>query len=101
MTGLLTGSPVRPGTPHITGVRTADGNEIRADVVIDAMGRRSKIAEWLGEVGARGSPAASRGLRLQLLHPLFQRNPSRDDRPSAGTDRLDLSPPAPGTTPGR
>ena len=53
VTGLLNGSPVRPGTPHITGVRTADGNEIRADIVIDAMGRRSKIAEWLDEVGAR------------------------------------------------
>ena len=50
VTGLLTGSPVRPGTPHITGVRTADGNEIRADIVIDATGRRSKIAEWLAKL---------------------------------------------------
>jgi 2-polyprenyl-6-methoxyphenol hydroxylase-like FAD-dependent oxidoreductase len=33
-------------------VRTADGSAVRADIVIDAMGRRSKIAEWLYEVGA-------------------------------------------------
>ena len=53
VTGLLTGSPVRPGIPHITGVRTADGSEISADIVIDAMGRRSKGPEWLTDVGAR------------------------------------------------
>lgn len=53
VTGLSTGSPVRPGTPHITGVRTADGSELSADIVIDAMGRRSKSPEWLEEVGAR------------------------------------------------
>jgi 2-polyprenyl-6-methoxyphenol hydroxylase-like FAD-dependent oxidoreductase len=33
-------------------VRTADGNAVHADIVLDAMGRRSKIAEWLKEVGA-------------------------------------------------
>jgi len=50
--GLLTGSPVRAGTPHVAGVRTADGDEMGAEVVIDAMGRRSKGPEWLTEVGA-------------------------------------------------
>jgi 2-polyprenyl-6-methoxyphenol hydroxylase-like FAD-dependent oxidoreductase len=34
-------------------VRTADGSAVRADIVIDAMGRRSKGPEWLTEVGAR------------------------------------------------
>jgi flavin-dependent dehydrogenase len=33
-------------------VRTAEGVEIGADLIIDAMGRRSKLREWLAEVGA-------------------------------------------------
>jgi 2-polyprenyl-6-methoxyphenol hydroxylase-like FAD-dependent oxidoreductase len=53
VTGLLSGSPVRAGIPHISGVRTARGEEIAAEIVIDAMGRRSKGPEWLTEVGAR------------------------------------------------
>ena len=51
--GLVPGTSVRPGTPHITGVRTADGEEIRADLVVDAMGRGSRNPEWLAAVGAR------------------------------------------------
>ena len=53
VTGFLTGSSPHPGTPHITGVRTANDGEIRADIVIDAMGRRSKSPEWLESAGAR------------------------------------------------
>jgi 2-polyprenyl-6-methoxyphenol hydroxylase-like FAD-dependent oxidoreductase len=38
--------------PHVTGVVTADG-ELRADLVVDAMGRRSPVAGWLEAMGAR------------------------------------------------
>ncbi len=51
--GLLAGAPVRAGVPHVRGVRTADGAEIEADLVVDAMGRRSKFSQWAVEVGAR------------------------------------------------
>lgn len=51
-TGLLTGTAATAGTPHVVGVRTASGEEVRADVVIDAMGRRSRAAEWLAAIGA-------------------------------------------------
>jgi len=51
--GLIAGSPVARGTPHVVGVRTAAGEELRADVVIDAMGRRSRSPEWLVALGAR------------------------------------------------
>jgi 2-polyprenyl-6-methoxyphenol hydroxylase-like FAD-dependent oxidoreductase len=51
--GVLTGTPTRPGTPHVTGVRSASGEEIRADLVIDALGRRSPVAAWLEAAGAR------------------------------------------------
>jgi 2-polyprenyl-6-methoxyphenol hydroxylase-like FAD-dependent oxidoreductase len=51
--GLITGAPALAGTPHVVGVRTDDGEEIRADVVIDAMGRRSRAPAWLAAIGAR------------------------------------------------
>ena len=50
---LLTGQAVIEGTPHVTGVRTADGESLHADLVIDATGRQSKAAEWLQAIGAR------------------------------------------------
>jgi 2-polyprenyl-6-methoxyphenol hydroxylase-like FAD-dependent oxidoreductase len=40
------------GTPHVTGVRTAAGEELAADLVVDAMGRRSKLPALLADVGA-------------------------------------------------
>lgn len=47
--GLL----AEPGDPpHVTGVRT-DAEEIPADLVVDATGRRSPIDRWLEEIGAR------------------------------------------------
>lgn len=51
--GLLTAPPVRRGTPHVVGVRTDGGEELRADLVIDASGRRSTSPEWLTAIGAR------------------------------------------------
>lgn len=50
--GLLTGSSVLSGVTHVTGVRTHDGAEIRADVVVDASGRRSALPSWLAAAGA-------------------------------------------------
>jgi 2-polyprenyl-6-methoxyphenol hydroxylase-like FAD-dependent oxidoreductase len=38
--------------PHVVGVQTDDG-VVRADLVVDAMGRRSPAAEWLAAAGAR------------------------------------------------
>jgi 2-polyprenyl-6-methoxyphenol hydroxylase-like FAD-dependent oxidoreductase len=53
ITNLLTGPSVTNGIPHITGVRTMDGEEHAADLVVDAMGRRSRLPDWLEAVGAR------------------------------------------------
>ena len=41
------------GIPHVTGVRTTEGEEVSADLVVDAMGRRSKLPNWLEAIGAR------------------------------------------------
>jgi 2-polyprenyl-6-methoxyphenol hydroxylase-like FAD-dependent oxidoreductase len=56
---LLTGEPVVDGSPHVVGVRTTEGDELRADVVVDAMGRRSKLVEWLQELGSPEVPITS------------------------------------------
>jgi 2-polyprenyl-6-methoxyphenol hydroxylase-like FAD-dependent oxidoreductase len=41
------------GTPHVTGVRTDAGEQLRGDLVVDAMGRRSQLPRWLERAGAR------------------------------------------------
>jgi 2-polyprenyl-6-methoxyphenol hydroxylase-like FAD-dependent oxidoreductase len=51
--GLITASSTAPGVPHVTGVRTTDGEKLRADLVVDATGRQSKAIEWLSAIGAR------------------------------------------------
>jgi 2-polyprenyl-6-methoxyphenol hydroxylase-like FAD-dependent oxidoreductase len=42
------------GLPHVTGVRTAAGEELRADLVVDAAGRRSPLPRLLADIGAAG-----------------------------------------------
>lgn len=51
--GLLAGAATTPGVPHVAGARTADGEEVAADLVVDATGRRSPLPAWLGELGAK------------------------------------------------
>jgi 2-polyprenyl-6-methoxyphenol hydroxylase-like FAD-dependent oxidoreductase len=51
--GLLTGAPAAPGTPHVTGVQLANGTDLPADLVVDAMGRRSAMPAWLTAIGAQ------------------------------------------------
>jgi 2-polyprenyl-6-methoxyphenol hydroxylase-like FAD-dependent oxidoreductase len=51
--GFLTGPSAAKGIPHVTGVRTVDGEEVSGDLIIDAMGRHSKLPKWLEAIGAR------------------------------------------------
>ena len=51
--GLLLGRPTRCGIPHVSGVRTVGGEEIRADLVVDVAGRRSPLCRWLTNAGVR------------------------------------------------
>lgn len=39
------------GVPHVTGVRMRAGEELASDLVVDAMGRNSKLPRWLQEHG--------------------------------------------------
>jgi 2-polyprenyl-6-methoxyphenol hydroxylase-like FAD-dependent oxidoreductase len=49
---LLSGSSDRAGVPHVRGVRLDSGEELEADLVIDASGRRSALPRWLADIGA-------------------------------------------------
>lgn len=51
--GLIEGPSAMPGVPHVTGVRTTDGEKLRADLVVDAMGRRTPSAQLLAGLRAR------------------------------------------------
>lgn len=53
VTGLEVGAPVAVGVPHVTGVRADTGETIRADLVVDASGRRSPLPSWLAAIDAR------------------------------------------------
>jgi 2-polyprenyl-6-methoxyphenol hydroxylase-like FAD-dependent oxidoreductase len=54
--GLLRGADVTPGVAHVAGVRLADGIELRADLVVDASGRGSPVADLLADIGAPRPP---------------------------------------------
>ena len=51
--GLLTGAPARDGVPNVTGVALEGGEQVDADLVVDATGRRSPSPRWLDAIGAR------------------------------------------------
>ena len=50
---LLSGSSAIDGVPHVTGVRTSNGDDIRSDLVVDATGRQSRSPQWLTAIGAQ------------------------------------------------
>ena len=56
------------GVPHVIGVVTDDGNEQRADLVVDAGGRRSALPAWL-DADRRPPGRGAGGLRLRVLRP--------------------------------
>ena len=50
--GLVTGPAVLAGTPHVAGVQLDGGEQITADLVVDATGRNSPAPRWLAELQA-------------------------------------------------
>ena len=63
---LSTGADARSGVPHVTGVRLESGEEIAADVVIDAGGRRSPVAAMIADAG--GSAPIERSEDLGFVY---------------------------------
>ena len=83
VTGLLA-KPGRP--PHVTGVRTDDG-DVSADLVVDATGRRSTIDKWLAAIEARPTvtSAAECGLAYYSRHYRLR---TKTDLPGLPTTRI-------------
>lgn len=52
VTELMTGPAAAGNIAHVTGVRTSSGDDLDADLIIDAMGRRSALPGWLTALGA-------------------------------------------------
>ncbi len=50
--GLAAGAPGSPAGVRVTAARTADGERVAGDLVVDATGRRSPLARWLRDCGA-------------------------------------------------
>jgi 2-polyprenyl-6-methoxyphenol hydroxylase-like FAD-dependent oxidoreductase len=57
--GLATRVGELPAVPQVTGVRLSGGTEVPADLVVDCTGRKSRLPQWLADVGAR-RPAEER-----------------------------------------
>ena len=92
--GLLTGPSVIDGVPHVTGVRLADGDELAADLVVDASGRRSPTADWIDDDRRTPAGGGAGGLRVHLhrpLLPLAGRLGAGAARPDPQPDRVDLA----------
>ena len=54
--GVVAGTPIVDGIPHVTGVTLEDGTTIGADLVVDCGGRRSPLPQWLASLGAPPAP---------------------------------------------
>ena len=80
VTGLLSDRPRR-----VSGVRLADGAALRADLVIDATGRRSPLPGWLAAIGA-GQPAEEAQERGFTYYSRFFRTRDGGPAPSFGGD---------------
>lgn len=63
---LVTGAEVIPGIPHVTGVRLTGGETRRADLVVDAAGRRSAVGDML--VGAGGREVGVRSTEIGFVY---------------------------------
>ena len=87
-TGLLS---VRRGLVQVTGVVLADGGELAADLVIDAMGRASALPIWLTHIGAGEMTERTEPPGLSYYSRYYRGGPSprRGPLPVYGLTRYD------------
>ena len=78
---LITGTSVIDGVPHVVGVRTETGEEIAADLVIDAGGRRSAFGAWLKAIGGRAFFEESEDSGFRYYGRYFERAPGGRSAP--------------------
>lgn len=71
-TELICSAADLPGVPHVAGVRLASGEQLRADLVVDTMGRRSPLATWLAAAGAHEPGYATEGAGFTYYTQYFE-----------------------------
>ena len=86
VTGLIAGPEQVAGVPHVVGVLARDV-ALRADLVVDATGRRSAIPTLIQAVGGQ-RPADSRAESGFVYYARHFRTATGDGRPSATTTLL-------------
>lgn len=75
VTGLRTERSVTAGAPHVIGVRTTQGEDLDADLVVDATGRRTRLADWLQATGAATAPRVESEDGGFVYHSRYFRGP--------------------------
>jgi 2-polyprenyl-6-methoxyphenol hydroxylase-like FAD-dependent oxidoreductase len=84
VTGLVCGTSALPEVPHVVGVETSTGETLRADLVVDASGRRSPVGAMLERLGGR--PVAEQAEEVGFVYDtIFYRG---DHLPEARGDFL-------------
>jgi 2-polyprenyl-6-methoxyphenol hydroxylase-like FAD-dependent oxidoreductase len=73
-------SPGQP--PRVVGVRTRAGEEIAADLVVDASGRTSRVRAWLAEIGAPEPAEQSCDSGLVYYNRTFALRPGAEPPPT-------------------
>ena len=76
--------------PHVTGVRLADGNEIPADFIVVAAGRRSALSEWLNEIGVAAVPETVDETGIVYLSRFYRLREGESAPPRSGPIGGDL-----------
>lgn len=72
--GLVTG-PDCHGVPRVAGVLTSEGDTVRADLVVDATGRMSHAARWLGRLPTRPVSEQAHSCRLWYVTRHYRLRP--------------------------
>lgn len=84
----------RPGAPpRVQGLRVrgaAGPEELEADVVVDASGRRSRLATWLRALGAAPPPERRSPCGIFYTSRFYRLRPGREAPPSRGPIGVDL-----------
>jgi 2-polyprenyl-6-methoxyphenol hydroxylase-like FAD-dependent oxidoreductase len=77
--------------PRVTGVRTGEGS-VRVDLVVDAMGRRSAVPDWIEALGGHrmGEASSDCGALYYTRYYRVRKGASLPDGPWVPTPRADL-----------
>ncbi len=72
-----------------TGVRTVDGAELAADVIVDAAGRRSPIRDWSVAAGFECPPVQRSDCGIAYYTRYYATSPRADAPPVRGVEAVD------------